>query len=223
MEPVVLRRGASGATGAGAAPLVVLLHGRGATEADLVGLADHLPSGESGPEYVALRAPIAEGGGYAWFANAGIGRPLPDSLAASTAWFRTWLDAEAPLDVEHPRPVILVGFSGGATFAGGALLADPARYAGLATLFATLPFDAGVPTTPGHLAGVPVFVAQGDADTVIPPELQRRTWTYLHEDSGADLTAVRTPGGHGLTVDVVVALHRWVADVLAAQRAGRLA
>ncbi|WP_218974831.1 alpha/beta hydrolase [Streptomyces sp. NP160] len=213
MEPVVLRRGST----AGAdpsAPLVVLLHGRGATEADVIGLADHLPSGPGAPECVALRAPIAEGGGFAWFANAGTGRPLPDSLAASTAWFRAWLDAEAPLDVADPRQVLLVGFSGGATFAGGALLADPARYVGLATLFATLPFDAGVPTTPGHLAGVPVFVAQGDADTVIPPELQRRTWSYLHEDSGADLTAVRTPGGHGLTADVVVALHRWTAAVL---------
>lgn len=207
MEPVVLRRGSTDP----AAPLVVLLHGRGATEADVVGLADHLPAGL---EYAALRAPIAEGGGHAWFANAGIGRPLPDSLAASTAWFRAWLDAQAPLDGERPRPVLLVGFSGGATFAGGALLADPARYAGLATLFATLPFEAGVPTAPGRLAGVPVLVAQGDADTVIPPELQRRTWTYLHEESGADLTAVRTPGGHGLTADVVVALQDWTARTL---------
>lgn len=207
MEPVVLRRGGAGAS----APLVVLLHGRGATEADVIGLAGHLPARV---ECVALRAPIAEGGGFAWFANAGVGRPLPDSLAASLTWFRAWLDAAAPVDVERPRPVLLVGFSGGATFAGGALLADPARYAGLATLFATLPFEAGVPTAPGHLAGVPVFVAQGDADTVIPPELQRRTWAYLHGESGADLTAVRTPGGHGLTADVVVALSDWTARTL---------
>ncbi|MBF5081281.1 alpha/beta hydrolase [Quadrisphaera sp. INWT6] len=210
MDPVVLRRG-----GGAAAPLVVLLHGRGATEADVIGLADHLHPGGGGPEFVALRAPLAEGGGFAWFANAGIGRPLPDSLAASTAWFRAWLDAEAPRDVGRPRPVLLVGFSGGATFAGGALLADPSRFAGLATLFATLPFEAGVPTAPGHLDGVPVFVAQGDADTVIPPELQRRTWAYLHEESGADLTAVRTPGGHGMTADVVVALRDWTTRTLA--------
>lgn len=215
MDPVVLRRGSADPS----APLVVLLHGRGATEADVIGLAEQLPVG---PEYAALRAPIAEGGGCAWFANAGIGRPLPDSLAASTTWFRAWLDAEAPLDVAEPRPVLLVGFSGGATFAGGALLADPTRYAGLATLFATLPFDAGVPTAPGHLDGVPVFVAQGDADTVIPPELQRRTWAYLHGESGADLTAVRTPGGHGMTADVVVALRSWLAALLGATPQGRL-
>jgi hypothetical protein len=40
----------------------------------------------------------------------------------------------------------------------------------------------GVPTTPGRLAGLPVLVAHGDTDTVIPWD--ERTWTYLH--GGAD-------------------------------------
>ena len=44
------------------APLVVLLHGRGSDETEILGLAPHLPAG---PEYAAVRAPIAEGGGYA--------------------------------------------------------------------------------------------------------------------------------------------------------------
>jgi phospholipase/carboxylesterase len=49
-----------------AQPLVVLLHGRGSDEAGIIGLAAHLPTG---PSYAAVRAPIAEGGGYAWFAK----------------------------------------------------------------------------------------------------------------------------------------------------------
>jgi phospholipase/carboxylesterase len=188
-----------------ARPLVVLLHGRGADETGIIGLADHLPAG---PSYAAVRAPIAEGGGYAWFANRGIGRPVAESLADTMSWFRTWLDDVAPAG----RPVVLVGFSGGATFAGGAVLADAARYAGLATLYATLPFDAGVPATAGRLSGVPVLVVQGDADTVIPVELQARTWTYLHGESGAQLTARRSPGGHGLTPDDLATLADWLAD-----------
>jgi phospholipase/carboxylesterase len=102
-------------------PLVVLLHGRGSNENDIIALADHLPAGLA---YAAVRAPIAEGGGYAWFANRGIGRPLAESLAETMAWFRTWLDGIAPAG----RPVVLVGFSGGAAFAGGLVLDDPARY-----------------------------------------------------------------------------------------------
>ena len=63
-----------------AAPLVVLLHGRGSSEREIIALADQLPPG---PAYAAVRAPITEGGGYAWFANRGIGRPIAESLAAS--------------------------------------------------------------------------------------------------------------------------------------------
>jgi phospholipase/carboxylesterase len=189
-----------------AAPLVVLLHGRGSDEKDIVRLADILPTG---PSYVAVQGPIAEGGGYAWFANRGIGRPLAESLAEQIAWFRTWLEEVAP----DGRPVILAGFSGGATFAGGLGLDDPARFAGLATLYATLPFDAGVSTTPGRLAGLPVLVAQGDTDQMIPTELQARTWAYLHDESGAKLTARRSPGGHGLTQDDIQALGDWIGTI----------
>ncbi|MGY1840194.1 MULTISPECIES: alpha/beta hydrolase [unclassified Modestobacter] len=199
--PTVLWRGSEDP----AAPLVVLLHGRGSDERDIAPLADHLPAG---PAYAAVRAPIGEGHGHAWFANRGIGRPVAESLASSVTWFRGWLDEAAPAG----RPVVLVGFSGGATFAGGVVLTDPARFAGLATLYATLPFEAGVPTTPGRLHDVPVLVAQGDADTVIPTELQARTWEYLHTDSGAQLTSRRSPGGHQLTHDDVAVLGEWLSD-----------
>lgn len=187
------------------APLVVLLHGRGSDEADIIGIADHLPAGAA---YAAVRAPIAEGGGYAWFANRGIGRPVAESLADTMSWFRTWLDEVAPAG----RPVVLVGFSGGAAFAGGLLLADPARYAGAAILYGTLPFDAGVPTTPARLDGARVLLLHGDQDVVIPRELLERTWRYLTGDSGAAVTAVRDPGGHGLSSTAVVELQQWLGD-----------
>ncbi|MGM9471394.1 alpha/beta hydrolase [Pseudarthrobacter sp. YS3] len=189
-----------------AKPLVVLLHGRGSNERDIIGLADHLPEG---PAYAAVRAPIAEGGGYAWFANRGIGRPTVESLAETMAWFRTWLDAAAPAG----RPVVLVGFSGGAAFAGGLLLADPSRFAGAAILYGTLPFDAGVPVTPARLAGVPVFVAHGEQDRVIPADLLQRTWDYLHGESGAAVSSRRDPGGHGITGQTLAELGGWIAGL----------
>jgi phospholipase/carboxylesterase len=188
-------------------PLVVLLHGRGADERGILGLADHLSAGAS---YAAVRAPIAEGGGYAWFTNRGIGRPVAQSLSQTMAWFRDWLDQVAP----EGRPVVLVGFSGGAAFAGGLVLSEPERYAGTAILYGTLPFDAGVPVTPARLAGVPVFLAQGEADTVIPRELLDRTWSYLTGESGAPAYARRDPGGHGLTAATASELDGWIAERL---------
>jgi len=189
-----------------AAPLVVLLHGRGSNEAEILGLAAHLPVG---PAYAAVRAPIAEGGGFAWFANRGIGRPLPESLRATMDWFAGWLDTVAPSE----RPVVLVGFSGGGAFAGGLVLDDPARYAGAAILYATIPFDAGVPVETGRLDGVHVLVAQGDQDTVIPRHLLDATWAYLRTESGADITSRRDPGGHGITVDTAAELASWLTAV----------
>ena len=198
-EPVATYRGSTDPD----APLVVLLHGRGSDEQQIVTLADHLPQHLA---YAAVRAPIAEGGGYAWFANRGVGRPVASSLADTLAWFRGWLDAG-----HAGRDVLLVGFSGGAAFAGGLLLADPARWAGAAILLGTLPFDAGVPTDADRLAGVPVLVAQGDADTVIPRELLDRTWSYLHDSSGATLTAHRDPGGHGISAATLAVLVEWLS------------
>jgi phospholipase/carboxylesterase len=109
---------------------------------------------------------------------------------------------------------VLVGFSGGAAFAGGLLLAEPARYAGAAILYGTLPFDAGLPVEPDQLAGVPVFVAQGDGDTVIPRELLDRTWAYLTGESGATATTRRDPGGHGITQQTLAELGDWIAQRL---------
>ena len=200
-----------GATGADA-PLVVLLHGRGSNENDIIALADHLPAGAA---YAAVRAPIAQGGGYAWFDNRGIGRPVAESLSATMAWFRIWLDDVA----SGGRPVVLVGFSGGAAFAGGLILDDQNRYTGAAILYGTLPFATAVPILPGRLAGLPVLVVHGDADVVIPRDLLERTWAYLHSDAGSLTTGARDPGGHGLSAATVGALHRWLETLLAQHKA----
>lgn len=203
-EPPVAWRGSTDPS----SPLVVLLHGRGSNEVDIIGVADHLPDG---PSYAAVRAPIAEGGGYAWFANRGIGRPVAESLRETMDWFRSWLDENATAG----RPVVLVGFSGGAAFAGGLVLDTPERYAGAAVLFGTLPFDAGVPTAPGRLAGARMLVIHGDQDHVIPRDLLGRTWGYLIDDAGADTTAVRDPGGHGLSPGALAEVNRWLEATLA--------
>ncbi|MET7424698.1 hypothetical protein [Dactylosporangium sp. NPDC005555] len=202
ISPVVATAGSTDP----ASPLVVLLHGRGSHEGEILTLAEHLPVG---PEYAAVRAPIPEGPGYAWFVNRGIGRPVAGSLRMSMGWIHGWLGLVAP----PGRPVVLVGFSGGAAFAGGLLLDDPRRFAGAAILYGTLPFDAGVPTTPARLAGVPVFVAQGERDTVIPRDLQERTWDYLTGESGAVTVARRDPVGHTIAAPALAAMSDWLPSL----------
>ena len=194
----------SGAT-SDQAPLVVLLHGRGSNENEIAPLASVLGDNVA---VAALRGPVVLGPtSFTWFENRGIGRPLPESLRSSITWFRQWLDEVAP-----SRPVVLIGFSGGTAFAGGALLDDPTRFAGAALLYGTIPFDAGVPTTPQRLVGVPVLHAQGSDDPVMPRDLMDATWAYLTSESGADLTSFRTIGGHAIAPEVAAALGPWVAQ-----------
>lgn len=199
--PVVLRSGSDDS----AAPLVVLLHGRGDDAPGILGLADRLPVG---PQYLALRAPLALDSGYTWFENRGLGRPVPESLAATSSWFRDWLDNT----VAPECPVVLVGFSGGAAFAGGLLLADPGRFRSAALLCGTLPWDAGVPTDAGRLSGASVFCAMAERDEVMPSELMDRTWRYLAEDAGGCVTMRRYPGGHEIGPEMLADLGCWLAE-----------
>lgn len=189
------------------APLVVLLHGRGSDESGIVGLASYLPEHLA---YAAVRGRVDLGGSYTWFENRGIGRPVPESLRATLDWFHGWLASVAP----EGRPVVLVGFSGGAAFAGGLLLDQPERWAGTALLYGTLPFDAGLEVSRGRLAGARVLVARGDADTMIPRDLLDRTWSYLHEESGAALTAHRDGSGHAISPGALAALQGWIAETV---------
>jgi phospholipase/carboxylesterase len=101
-----------------------------------------------------------------------------------------------------------------AAFAGGLLLRDPRRYAAGVLLYGTLPFDAGLPLSQGRLAGVPVFLAHGIHDTVIPRELQDRTWDYLVRCSGSALWAEREPTAHELAESTVRAVGRWLGHRL---------
>jgi phospholipase/carboxylesterase len=188
--------------------LVVALHGRGADERGMVALAAQLPRSVT---VAAVRAPIAEGGGYAWFANRGIGRPIAESIAGTASAVFPWLDGVTP---EHSC-VVLLGFSGGTAMGGGLLLAQPQRFAGAVLLSGTLPWDAGFDTSTGRLAGVPVFWANDEADPVIPRELVARSESWLREESGAALTEQHYVGlGHAIGGEELSDVRAFLTDVV---------
>jgi phospholipase/carboxylesterase len=167
-------------------PLIVLLHGGGATENSMVTLAPHLPFG---PAYAAVRGGVGDAGGYTW-----------GELDPAMERFLTWLDTEGDPD----RPVVLVGFGDGATLAAGLMLTRPERWAGGVLLHGSLPPKA--PLDRGRLIGVPVFLA-----TASPTD---PAWDYLVRDSGAPVWAERDPGGQRLTGELVAAVDRWLTSRL---------
>jgi len=188
-------------------PLVVLLHGRGADETDLIDLAPLLPPAFA---YASVRAPVAlEDGGYTWFENRGPARPLARSVRSSVDAFRAWLDEVEPAGNDRPRTYLL-GFSAGMMMAGALLLDEPTRFAGAVLLSGALAFDTAIPVTPQRLAGVPVFYGTGSLDEVIPVELATRTTAYLRDKSGAELTLREYPHGHSISRTEIGDIKAWL-------------
>ena len=192
---------------AAGAPLVVLFHGRGADERDLIDLADSFPSRFA----VALpRGPIAlDGGGYTWFENRGMGRPLGTSLRANVDAQFAWLDAVAERGYDMNR-VIVGGFSAGMLMASAMLLDRPERFHAAVLLSGTLPWeiDEIVPTAL-RLVSKRIFHAHGDFDQVIPLELVARSERYLLDESGAVVEQHRYAMSHEITAEEHRALLAW--------------
>jgi phospholipase/carboxylesterase len=148
----------------------VLLHGIGSNENDLVTLA-----GELDPRLlvVSLRAPRPYHGGWAWFGLdfPGGGKVVPnveqahETVADLVRWF-----AAAPARLRaDPQQVYLLGFSQGAMMSLAVLRSAPERLAGVVVLSGL--FDDRLVATPaanGAVARVPVFVAHGLQDRVLP-------------------------------------------------------
>jgi phospholipase/carboxylesterase len=186
------------------APLVVLLHGRGADEHDLLGAAERLPGNFN---YVSLRGPVSAEGGYTWFENRGVARPIAASLRASVDIITAWLD-ETP----RGRPCFLFGFSAGMMMAGALLLAAPERFAGGILLSGAVAFDCGIGADDGRLSGLPVFYGRGLGDTMIPATLVARTAAYLRERSGAQLTERTYDHGHLISQREIHDIGKWLAE-----------
>lgn len=206
-EPSVLwrRPARTGAT----TPLVILLHGRGADEHDLIDLA---PSLAPTAAFASLRAPITlEGGGYTWFRDRGVGRPIAASMRESIASLRDWLDGPAAAAYAHDQ-TYLVGFSAGMMMAGALVLDDPKRFAGAVLLSGAIALDVGENATPGRLAGMPIFTAHGTLDDVIPANLVEQTMRYLTDRSGAELDARTYVRGHAIARQELNDIATWFAE-----------
>jgi phospholipase/carboxylesterase len=190
-------------------PLVVLLHGLGADEHDLIDIAKSLPPSFA---YASVRAPLAHAaGGYTWFTDRGVARPVAASLRSSIAWFRDWIDGPACASYNRERTYLL-GFSAGMIMAAALVLDDPERFAGCVLLSGIVAFDAGVSTSPERLRGVPVFYGYGDEDRVVPSELALRTGRYFREKSASDLTERSYPHAHSISSAEIADIRQWLSE-----------
>lgn len=171
-------------------PLLVLLHGFGATEGDMFAYSRSLPLE---PVIASVRAPYNAGAGFTWFPSddASSDERL-DSITAVTDALLDWVDSTQSTGVG------LLGLSQGGAMSLEMLREQPDAFDYVVQLSGfVLPSD-----RPGDARLAerkpPVFWGRGTADTVIPTSLIDHTQEWLPRHS--TLTAGIYEGlGHGVS------------------------
>lgn len=192
---------------------LVLLHGRGTDEHDLLPLADALDP-ERRLVAVTPRGPLTFPGqpGAHWYVVRRVGFPDEATFAATYARLATWLDAlPDALGVPWSRTV-LGGFSQGTamSFALG-LGPDRPAPAGILALSGFLPDVPGYEPVLSGREGFPVALGHGAADPVIPVAFAHAARERLLA-AGVDLLYRETPGlPHAIDPGFIPALRAWLA------------
>lgn len=190
--------------------VVVLLHGRGSDESDLLGLAPRLP----GAVVVAPRAPFEAsrwgyGPGWAWYRYLGGTRPEREGFDESLTRLESFL-AELPVLLPvAPGELVLGGFSQGGTVSLAYALTRPGTVPRLLNMSGFLPEHPRVLATPATVAGTRFFWGHGTQDPQIPFAFAEQGRSAL-EAAGADLRRGDYAAGHRITVDELRDITDWL-------------
>jgi predicted esterase len=203
-QPIV----AAGVSLADARAAAIMIHGRGASAQDILGLAAYLDSND-----VAYLAPQAAG--FTWYPHSFL-NPLEDNqpyLDSALSLIGALL-AEVVAAGLPPEKILLLGFSQGACLATEFVARNARRYGGLAVLSGGL---IGPPETPrdypGTLDGTPVFLGCGVPDPHIPKSRVEESAEAL-TSLGARVDLKFYPGmGHTVIDDELIAVREILAGL----------
>jgi phospholipase/carboxylesterase len=184
---------------------LVLLHGTGGTESDLLGLGRAL---DPDAALLSLRGKVLENGMPRFFRRLAEGVFDEEDLIFRAHQLADFIHVASEHYAFSQNKAIAVGYSNGANIAGGILLLRPETFQGAALLRPMVPL---IPENLPELKGAPVLVAAGNDDPIVPVENARELAALLRR-SGADVTAFFENAGHGLTETTVATTQRWLKD-----------
>jgi predicted esterase len=199
---------AAGAPLARARAAAILVHGRGGSAEDILGLAD-----EFGQDDIAYLAPQAAG--RSWYPYSFLA-PLEQNephLSNALATVGSTLEHAAREGFTSER-VALIGFSQGGCLALEYVARNARRYGAVAGLSAGLIGPAGTPRDyPGSFAGTPVFLGCSDVDSHVPLVRVNESRDVLTR-MGAAVTERIYPGmGHTVNADEIAHVARLLAAI----------
>jgi len=182
-------------------PPLLLLHGTGGDESDL------LPLGRTVAPGAALLSPrggVLENGMPRFFRRLAEGVFDEDDVRRRAADLARFV-AQARAAYGLPAPVAL-GFSNGANIAAALLLLHPGVLAGAALLRPMRPL--ADPPQP-DLTDLPILMLSGALDPIVP-EANARSLAEGFRAAGARVTHTVLPVGHGLSQADVTAVRGWL-------------
>jgi phospholipase/carboxylesterase len=193
---------------------LVLLHGRGTNEFDLLPLLDELDP-DRRLVGISPRAPLElSPGGFHWYLTRAVGYPDRDTFHQTYALAAQWMDAlPGAIGVPWSRTV-LGGFSMGAvmSYALGLGAGRPAP-AGILALSGFIPTVDGFEIDLSNRNGFPVAIGHGTHDPVISVEFGRDARDRL-EQAGAGVLYRESPMFHAIDPVFVHVLQNWVAEIV---------
>jgi phospholipase/carboxylesterase len=208
VRPAVEARGDEGL-----APGLLLLHGRGADEEDLMGLVEAL---DGRFIVVSPRAPFRAGQGWAWYGLPSIGQPDRETFLASLEALKEFVGGLPGAYGIDPGRLYLMGFSQGAIIGSVLAMALPDKMRGVVMHSGYVPQaveNMELEISPEGLAGKPFLVAHGKYDDVIPVGLGRDSYEYLQE-VGAEVVYQEYPIGHSISEESLYDFSEWLTREL---------
>jgi phospholipase/carboxylesterase/glyoxalase family protein len=185
---------------------LLMLHGTGADENDLVPLGQRLAPGAA---ILSPRGKVLEGGSPRFFRRLHEGVFDMEDLHARTRELAEFVELAADHYGFDLGGLIAVGYSNGANIAGSLMLSYPGMLKAAVLLRAMVPFE---PEPVPHLAGTPVFIASATADQMIPADHAERLGGMLTE-AGAEVDQSWRHTGHGLTAPEVEEAREWLTNI----------
>ena len=186
---------------------LLLLHGTGGNEDDLIPLGQQLL-----PEAAILspRGKVSEHGAPRFFRRLAEGVFDHEDLVFRTHELTDFI-AKAAEEYGFDRgKLVAVGYSNGANIAASLMLLHPGLLRAAVLFRAMVPFE---PEEMPDLSRMPVFLAAGRRDTLIPPDNTERLAEIL-EKAGADLDLRWKPVGHPLTYEELEEARTWISEKL---------
>ena len=199
----------------GPAGLLVLHHGRGTDEHDLLGLADVLDP-QRRLHVVTPRGPLTIPGwpGNHWYVVPSVGYPDPDTFHRAYAKLAAFHDETWERTGLGPEKTVLGGFSMGAVMSYSlGLGADRPVTAGILAHSGFIPTVEGWEPDLASRPDLPVLVTHGRTDPIIGVDFARRA-TALLEAAGLPVEYVEAGGGHMIEAAPALAARAWLADRL---------